>query len=690
MPVLRPGLLLLSCLLLPIGAPAEDDLARAALETTESTRSPTRLIEAPLSISVVSRKEFFPLRAGLGIDEALELVPGVLAQSARNFAQDTRVAIRGFGSRAGFGIRGVRILVDGIPTTLPDGQSEVDSIDLAFIDRIEVIRGPVSSLYGGSGGGTLAFETLAPSDAPQISLGSRFGSHRTQRRHALARGRHRELGYVIGLASTRTSGYRDHARAELNTALAKLERRFADGTWAELQFSGVWKPEAQDPGGLTRAELDADRRQASPGSRRFDAEEDLNQQRLALRLRRPLGARRELELTSYHLRRDFQNRLPFSRQVAFERRVTGGSLQYTDGAGPVLWIGGFDLGLQDDMRRNYQNPGGGRGPLTLEQRESVRALGAFAQGDLALPGHLNLVGGLRYDWYEFRVDDRFLSDGRDDSDRLRYRELSPRIGLRWGRSPRLQIYANYGSAFRVPTTTELAPADGSGGFDSGIDPERTTGVEIGFKGLLGRRLVYDVALFQLRVRNALIPFEDASQPGRTFFRNAGEVRRRGVETALSALLRPGVSVRAVYTYADYRYADFDRLTRLAGGGTRVVELDGKTEPNTARHSFGAELRFDRPSGLFASLSFRYLSRMEVDDANTLSSPATSVSDLRVGYRLRRRGLTLTPMLGLRNWTGDRYAGSLRPNASGGRAFEPAPRRELFGGLELALAPSEWR
>ncbi len=688
MPVLRPGLLLLACLLLPIGAPAEDDLARAALETTESTRSPARLIEAPLSISVVSREEFFPLRAGLGIDEALDLVPGVVAQSAQNFAQDTRVAIRGFGSRASFGIRGVRILVDGVPTTLPDGQSEVDSIDLAFIDRIEVIRGPVSSLYGGGGGGMLAFETLPPSETPLISLGSRFGSHRTQRHHALAQGRLHGVGYVLGLASTRSSGYRDHARAERQTALAKLEHRFANGTWVELQFSGVWKPEAQDPGGLTQAQLDADRRQASAGSRRFDAEEDLNQQRFALRLRRSFGPRRELKLTSYFLRRDFENRLPFNRQVALDRRVTGGSLQYTDGAGPVLWIAGLDLGLQDDGRRNYQNPGGGRGPLTLEQRESVRALGGFAQGDLALPGNFNLVGGLRYDAYTFRVKDRFLADGRDDSDDLRYRELSPRIGLRWGRSPRLQVYANYGTAFRVPTTTELARSDGGGGFDSGIDPERTAGFELGFKGLLGRRLVYDVALFRLKVRNALIPFEDASQPGRTFFHNAGAVRRQGVETALSALLGPGVSIRAVYTYADYRYTDFDRLTRLAGGGVRVDELDGRTEPNTARHSLGAELRLERPSGLFATLSFRYLSGMEVDDANTRSSPGATLSDLRLGYRLRRAAVTLSPLLGVRNWTGERYVGSLRPNASGGRVFEPAPRLEVFGGLELTLALGE--
>jgi iron complex outermembrane receptor protein len=240
-----------------------------------------------------------PSRPGLGLDEALDLVPGVFAQSGRNFAQDTRVSIRGFGARAPFGIRGIRILVDGIPTTLPDGQSEVDSLDLAFVDRIEVIRGPVSSLYGGGGGGTIAISTLEPTESPVVSLRSVFGTDHLSRYEAMTTGTYAGTGYALGLASTRISGYRDHARARHSVLFTKLERELADGTQIQAQFSGVWAPEAKDAGGLRASEVAADRGAANPRSRLFDAGEQLDQQKLGLRIRRSLAPGHEIQLAGY-------------------------------------------------------------------------------------------------------------------------------------------------------------------------------------------------------------------------------------------------------------------------------------------------------------------------------------------------------------------------------------------------------
>jgi iron complex outermembrane receptor protein len=412
-----------------------------------------------------------------------------------------------------------------------------------------------------------------------------------------------------------------------------------------------------------------------------------------LRVRKPIGSDRELQLSAYHLWRDFENRLPLSKQVAYDRRVSGGSLLYLDGSSRVFWTSGLDLALQNDQRRNYQNPGGGRGELNLDQREAVRSLGAFLQGELDLGHDFGIVGGLRYDWSEFKVDDRFLTDQKDDSDRLRFRELSPRLGLRYGRSPRFRVYANYSTAFRVPTTTELKPADGSGGFDSGIDPERSSGLEIGVKGLLAQRLVYDLALFQLRVRNALIPFTKSLEPGGepdTFYRNAGQVRRRGLELGLSALLRPGVSLRTVYTYSRFRYHDFDYITGQNSAEQRVKEFDGRVEPNTPQHSLAGELRMEHRTGLFAVLALRHFSDIEVNDENSQESPGATVSDLRAGFRWKRRGASIVPFLGFRNWSGAEYDGSLRPNDSRGRFFEPAPEREIYAGLEIRFEPREWR
>jgi iron complex outermembrane receptor protein len=677
-------LLSLGLVLVPGVGRADTSLAEQALVETQSARSPSRLVETPLSISVVSREELMPSRPGLGLDEALDLVPGVFAQSGCNFAQDTRVSIRGFGARAPFGIRGIRILVDGIPTTLPDGQSEVDSLDLAFVDRIEVIRGPVSSLYGVGGGGTIAISTLEPTESPVVSLRSVFGTDHLSRYEAMTTGTYAGTGYALGLASTRISGYRDHARARHSVLFTKLERELADGTQIQAQFNAVWAPDAEDAGGLRASEVAADRGAANPRSRLFDAGEQLDQQKLGLRVRRSLAPGREIQLAGYHIWRDFSNKLPFNKQVAYDRRVSGGSLLYTQEQGKLHWTSGIDLDLQDDQRRNYENLEGTRGALTLRQSETVRSVGSFAQAELRFDSGFGLVGGLRYDWTEFKIDDRFVAQDGDQSDRLRFRELSPRLGLRYGRSLRFQAYANYATAFRVPTTTELKPIAGGGGFDSDIEPERTSGLEIGAKGLLAGRLVYDVAAFDLRIRNALIPYSDATSPGnpQTFFTNAGEVRRRGLEVGLSALLRPGLSLRAVYTYADYRYHDFDRVTRLAGGGRLVEKLDGHWEPNTPRHHLSTELRLVRPSGLFAVLAFRTFSDIEVNDENTAESAGATLSDLRVGYTWQQRDASITPVLGVRNWTRAEYDGTLRPNAGGARYFEPAPETELYVALEV--------
>ena len=658
----------LALTLLAAPARADDPGPLLGLTDTEVSRSPRELLETPLSVSVVSREEL-RARPATDLAEALELVPGVFAQSSRNYAQDNRIAIRGFGARAQFGVRGVKVLVDGVPTTLADGQSELDSIDLAFVDRIEVVRGLASSLYGGGGGGIVSIQTLQPTPEPHASLRALFGSDHLFRQEGTATGTLGRIGYALALSHTRTSGYRDHARAEQLNLLTKLATTLDDGTGLELSFSNVSAPEAQDPGGLTRTQVGEDRGQVRLRNRELQAGERLDQQKLSLRVRRPFGPERSLTATAYWLDRDFRNALPIlpSGRIRFHRTAHGGSLVWDQRWRALRVTGGLETDLQRDHRKRFDNLDGAYGTKRLDQSETVRAVGGFGQLEVSLGGGLRLIGGARYDWTEFVIGDR-LVNLPSNSVRIRWRELSPRIGLHFGRSRSLQVYANWATAFRVPTTTELdAPG---GGLNERLDSERAAGFELGAKGLIGERLFYDIVWFDLRVRDALIPFELA---GETFFRNAGEVRRRGAEVGLSALLHPRLTFRASYTYADYRYHDYD-----FGG----VEFDGEREPNAPRHAAGAELRYEQPSGPFAVLSLRHFSDIEADDANSAESDGTTVSDLRVGWRLRRGALDIVPFAGVRNWSGAEFDGTVRPNAFGGRYHEPAPETELYAGVEL--------
>jgi iron complex outermembrane receptor protein len=678
--------LILALICVPAVAVGDDpgDITLDDLREVESLRKSETLLEAPVAISSVDREEITRAKPGVDLEEALELVPGVFPQSSRNFAQDTRVSIRGFGSRAPFGIRGIKVMTDGVPNTLPDGQTEVDSIDLAFIDRLEVVRSPISSLYGGGAGGLLSLYTSQPTEEPTFNVRTLFGTDHLSRYEAMARGGAASTGYVLGFARTRFSGYRDHSRAEQNAVLGKLSRTFGKGTKVSLNFYGVWAPEGQDPGGLRKAEVNGDRKQAAPNNLTFDAGEKLNQQKIALLVRHPLGPSREIQLMTYTLRRNFSNQLPFTNggQVRFDRNVSGGALTYSDAFGPIRWMWGTDVDVQQDNRRRYNNlPGGVRGALTVSQYETVRSVGPFAEASYESDWGLSLVAGARYDWIEFVVDDRFSADG-DQSDRIRFRELSPRFGASYTPLPGLFFYGNISTAFQVPTTTELRPSSGVGGFDSDRDPERTLSFEIGSKGVFWDRLFFDVALFALKVRDILVPFETIAQE--TFWRNAGEAHRQGVEATLAAELLPGLSVRAAYTYARYYYHDYDTVvcTGPAPCTPTPVSFDDNDEPNNARHSLGGELRWNHPRGAFAVLSLRHFSRMETNDANTASSGGTTISDARLGYDWIRNHTRIRPFLGLRNWTGRKYNGTLRPNAGFGRYYEPAPERQLYGGLEI--------
>ncbi len=671
----------LACAALALALVAADSPTEMRDLEVESPRTPTRLLETPLAISVISSEEIQRARPATSIDSAFDLVPGTFSQGGTNFAQDARVAIRGFGSTSQFGIRGIHMYVDGVPSTLPDGQSEVDSLEMDFVDRMEVLRGPISSLYGGGGGGIVSVETFAPTQEPYVRVRGTLGSYHLSRYSALTSGTIEDTGYVFGISSTHADGYRDHSKAEQWNLLAKLEHELDGGTRVGLNFSNVSAPKGQEPGALTQARVDQDRRQAQPQALTFDAREKLDQQKLAVTLRHPFGEGRELRSLVWGLQRDFTNALTFDRRVNLDRKAWGGSLVYSDTTSFVHWTSGFDVDLQRDVRANFQNIGGARGDQTFDQSENVSAFGPWLSSEMTFDNGFGVVAGARWDWTRFDFGDRWVNVASGDaSDEKTFRDLSPRFGVFWRQSDQFFVYANYNSGFQVPTTTELQTPGGTGGFQDEFDAEKTSGVELGAKGLLFDRLFYDVAVFALRVRNVAVPAEDAA--GVTFFRDAGESHRRGLELALSAWLAPGLSARGSYTYASYRYHDFDSVDLATGD---VVSQDGKLEPNAPINVLGLELRYEHPSGFFAISSLRYFSKLWVDDANSATSPAATTSDLRLGWQLRRDDFIVQPFVGAQNWTGTKYNDRIRPNATFGRYFEPAPRATVYAGVELSFA-----
>ncbi|MEY3368094.1 MAG: hypothetical protein RI973_1249, partial [Bacteroidota bacterium] len=466
----------------------------------------------------------------LALDEMLGVVPGLFAQNGSNFAQDVRISIRGYGSRAAFGIRGIKILLDGFPETSPDGQGQVDNIDPAIANSVMVIRGGTAALYGNASGGQISFSTLNFDLPRSLEAASSLGSFGFGKVHVKSNSRRGKWASAVNLVGTRQTGYRQHSSFQnylVNTGL-----RFQPDSLTELilALNAAYSPEALDPGALTLTEVAADRRAARERNTVFDAGEKLWQGRLGLSFSRTLSSGHKITARVFQTRRDFSNKLAGSPAeiVRLDRVFSGASAAYTrEGKmlGRKLSISsGIELELQSDDRSRYVNENGKQGELLFDQNEQCKNFGLFLSGKYELSDRLYIYPGARLDAVTLRVADNFISNG-DDSGERRFKVFNPILGVNYALSNRMHLYTSLGRGFETPTFTEFAHPEGLGGFNPGLAPQRSVNMEAGVKGSRGDgKLKFDAALFYIRLTDELIAQESAN---RVYYKNAGVSSRRG-------------------------------------------------------------------------------------------------------------------------------------------------------------------
>jgi len=644
------------------------------------TRRDVRLEDVPAAVSLITKDEIQLGRQQIGLGEWLAAVPGLFLQSQYNFAQDLRIAIRGFGARSNFGIRGIKIVVDGIPESLPDGQAQTDAIDLGSAEQIEVIRGPSSSLYGNASGGVISISSERGPDNPFIETRLSAGSYDFQKIQLKTGGDTGRLNYLVNLSNMQSEGYRDHSETENTLVNARFAYALDDGSEIGLVLSSTDQPLANDPGGVDLAQAQADPTSARQRNVDFDAGEALDQQRIGLSYRKSIGERHELRARNHYAWRNFANKLPFEGggAVQFDRFYVGGGMVYT--YHNTLWgrpnslIIGTDVDLQDDDRRRFDNISGTLGPLALDQQELVTSIGIFVQNEIAVSDVIALTLGLRYDHIRFEINDNFLVDGDDSGDRT-LSEASPMIGVVYSPSESTSLYANYSTAFETPTTTEFANPDGSGGFNPDIGPQLATSFEIGVRGLVNSRNRYELSLFSVDVDDELIPFELASQPGRNFYSNAGKSTRNGIELSFISEPIDGLRFSLAYTYSDFK---FDRFVDDSGN-----DFAGNTIPGIPENLLHGEIAYKHSSGFYGVVDALDVGSVYANNANSAVSESYNVVNFRTGLADYRIGnWLLSPFIGVNNLTNEQYAANVRINAFGGRFFEPAPERHFFGGLAI--------
>jgi iron complex outermembrane receptor protein len=676
----------------PLSAQADSVAKLAPVVVTVTRSNGVSVLGSPFAVTVIQPDSSRPGQRHTAIDETLALVPGVAVTNRNNPSQDPRVSIRGFGSRSTFGVRGVRVLRDGMPLTLPDGQTPLDYMSLESVGRIEVLRGAASALYGNAGGGVIDIESEAPSSLPIAAAAHQWAGANGFLRSALdASGTNGAASYQGDVAYSRSDGTRAHSRQRATTGFGRAS--FAAGANDfSVTMLALDNPLAENPGALTIDELNADPAMADQLSARRNARKAVHQIQVGASANRNWTSG-TASLSAFGGARSLDNPLTFA-VVEVGRHSYGASARLSQKA-PVGRLdnrmsAGVDFQSQNDLRRNFAvcadtiplaSPNAtcpsvtsDRGVVTLDQRELVSGTGGYASDELSIGERVTINGAIRADNVRFEVRDRLISSSNpDDSGRRSMSAVTPILGAVFRIAPTHSLYANIAGAFETPTATELGNhPDGSAGINPDLDPQRSTTTELGAKGFISRYAHYDAAIFSTRVSDELVPFEIPNSNGRRYFRNAGRTLRRGAEAGVD-LFRGPWSLMTAYSYSDFRFKSYS-----TGG----IVYDGNTIPGVPKHHWQSALKFSNRLG-FAVMEGEGATKVRLDDANTSWGPGYAVANFRIGTATLPRAPRVSVSAGVQNLFDRRYAASIAVNAARGKYFEPAATRNYFVGLSIA-------
>jgi iron complex outermembrane receptor protein len=659
--------------------------AAAAQEDTvviTATRVPQPSLEVPASVDRIYADEIREGRMQVNLSESLGRVPGIVVQNRQNSAQDLQISSRGFGARATFGVRGIRLIADGIPATMPDGQGQASTFALGSAERIEVLRGPFSALYGNAAGGVIAVDTADGPTAPTVAAGLYAGSYDTWKAAIGFGGQFGRLNAIGDLSRFDTEGYREHSAATRDQLNAKL--KVGNLT---LVANSLRQPDSQDPGGLDRAALEADPEQAGPNAIPFNTRKTVNQDQAGLRLQQPLGGTSSLEAVVYAGQRDVLQFLGFRGDfglssggvVDLDRNYGGGALRFFTGE-TFRIAAGVEYERMDERRKGFVNDFGVIGALRRDEDDVVESTDFFAQAEWRFAERWSAHGGVRTSRVEFRSTDYFIVGANpDDSGERTYSETTPVAGLLYRYSKTLSLYGNVGRGFETPTFAELAhrnpPATG---LNFALEAARSKHAELGVKALFPRLARVNAALFAIDTEDEIVV--DVNAGGRTTFKNAAGTERRGFELGMETVMPGPWGAQFAYTYLDATFKEGFTSTVM---GSPVTVPQGNMLPGVPKSQAYAQLSYRQPR-FYTYLEALYRSRVPVDDVNSEFADAYAVFNLVAGLVQQGTGWRITEYVRLDNLADRDYVGSVIVNEANRRFYEPAPGRNITAGIQASV------
>lgn len=663
----------------------------------EATRTDTTYLQTPASVFRIDAPQV-DTSSQVNLTEVVKGVPSLQIRNRENYAQDLQLSMRGFGARSTFGVRGIRLYVDGIPATMPDGQGQTSNIDLSSLDHVEVLTGPFSSLYGNSSGGTILTSTKEGQGKGSIELSYSGGSHDKSRAGLVLQGGAKganEPSYVISSSYFDTDGYREHSGAEKVLNNAKLSWNLDDGSKINWVTNYV-KIHADDPQGLTHDQWNANPKQQVPFLKQFNVRKDIEQTQTGVTWSKPINDKNELYAMAYLGNRQvtqYQS-IPKSTQDAsinhaggvidFERDYYGADFR---------WMGkellpnttlsvGVALDAMDEDRKGYNNfvmvngkeSYGIKGNLRRDEDNTLWNIDPYLQASWQFLPTWRLDTGVRYSNVHYKSKDNYLSNG-DDSGKTDYSKVLPSAALSWQILPELMAYVSYAKGFETPTFTEMAyRPDGESGFNFDLTASISDTYETGLKSQnqLGD---FTLAVFQTKTKDDIVSAGNSN--GRSTFRNADKTLREGVEFAWNKKLWRDLTATASYTYLD---ATFDADIPALGSIAQIPS--GNAIPGIAKNQAYASLAWQPSHGLYGGVDVQYMDKVYVNDTNSDAAPSYSVTSANVGYAWVIGDWKVNSFARVDNLFDKNYAGSVIVNDGNGRYFEPADGRNWSAGLRV--------
>ena len=609
-----------------------------------------------LTVSEISYDEY--QIKPVNFQDAIDFSAGLWITNSENQAQDNRMAIRGFGARSAFGIRGLKIILDGVPLTTPDGQSQVDNIPFQLIENVEIMKSLSSTRYGNASGGVVSINTFS-NLADNYIVEAGYGSYGYKNIKGTYLTNSEKSSTILNISQAESDGYRDHSSYLNKSLFFKHARKFQD---MNLKFNLLYfdSPYAFDPGGLNIESVEENRLQARDRNVLYNSQESIKQIQTGVVLDwdTKLG---EVNSNVYYSNRDFVGLLPFTNggYVELNRDFAGVEISIKDKSQNFEWMVGTSIQDQKDDRKRFENNEGEKGAITLDQIESFRSYGAFALGSYNKENY-SIQSGVRFDLHEISLDDNVGIDQQYVEYSKSLKAFSPNVGFIYNLNKKDEVYINYGKSYETPSLSELSANPNGVGFNGDLNPMNSSGFDLGFRNK-SQNLSYSITAFYINTKDEIVRYELEGFEGMNFYRNLGTSKRIGTEIEVSYNLGNSGVLNASYTQAKYEFKNQE----VSG------DLPGIPKSNFALEWLYGYKDFD------LKLDLKYVNSLYADNNNEVKVPSYLLSNIALKNKFNLKGFFLEVGLHVRNLLDEKYYDNIRTNAFGNRFYEPASIRSFI-------------